>query len=145
MLRWHSCLNGRERASLLDVSTSPGYGGGGSHVQRHVRRIGEETAPGAAFQPTGNQTNPEGICSGPADGGVAQLGEHLPCTQGVSGSNPLISTNASEQTTLCSEPPKRFARRGFDATLRCSSLSPQSLRFAGRYSGRAVWAHSSAG
>jgi hypothetical protein len=54
--------------------------------------LAEETAPGAAFQPTGNQTNPEGICSGPADGGVAQLGEHLPCTQGVSGSNPLIST-----------------------------------------------------
>ena len=27
-------------------------------------------------------------------GGVAQLGEHLPCKQGVSGSIPLISTNA---------------------------------------------------
>ena len=26
-------------------------------------------------------------------GGVAQLGEHLPCKQGVSGSNPLTSTN----------------------------------------------------
>ena len=26
------------------------------------------------------------------DGGVAQLGEHLLCKQGVSGSNPLIST-----------------------------------------------------
>ena len=25
-------------------------------------------------------------------GGVAQLGEHLPCKQGVSGSIPLIST-----------------------------------------------------
>ena len=25
-------------------------------------------------------------------GGVAQLGEHLPCKQGVRGSNPLIST-----------------------------------------------------
>ena len=25
-------------------------------------------------------------------GGIAQLGEHLPCKQGVSGSNPLIST-----------------------------------------------------
>ena len=24
-------------------------------------------------------------------GGVAQLGEHLPCKQGVSGSNPLVS------------------------------------------------------
>ena len=25
-------------------------------------------------------------------GGIAQLGEHLPCTQGVKGSNPFIST-----------------------------------------------------
>ena len=27
------------------------------------------------------------------NGGVAQLGEHLPCKQGVMGSNPIISTN----------------------------------------------------
>ena len=30
-------------------------------------------------------------------GGVAQLGEHLPCKQGVMGSNPIIST----MRTLC--------------------------------------------
>ena len=29
----------------------------------------------------------------PFYGGVAQLGEHLPCKQGVMGSNPIISTN----------------------------------------------------
>ena len=28
----------------------------------------------------------------PGHGGVAQLGEHLPCKQGVMGSNPIIST-----------------------------------------------------
>ena len=28
----------------------------------------------------------------PDHGGVAQLGEHLPCKQGVKGSNPFIST-----------------------------------------------------
>ena len=28
----------------------------------------------------------------PNYGGVAQLGEHLPCKQGVMGSNPIIST-----------------------------------------------------
>ena len=28
-------------------------------------------------------------------GGVAQLGEHLPCKQGVMGSNPIISTRNS--------------------------------------------------
>ena len=31
----------------------------------------------------------------PESGGVAQLGEHLPCKQGVRGSNPLISTQIS--------------------------------------------------
>ena len=30
-------------------------------------------------------------------GGVAQLGEHLPCKQGVRGSNPLISTHRSRE------------------------------------------------
>ena len=29
-------------------------------------------------------------------GGVAQLGEHLPCKQGVMGSNPIISTSTKE-------------------------------------------------
>ena len=30
------------------------------------------------------------------NGGVAQLGEHLPCKQGVMGSNPIISTKDKE-------------------------------------------------
>ena len=30
------------------------------------------------------------------NGGVAQLGEHLPCKQGVMGSNPIISTSPSD-------------------------------------------------
>ena len=29
-------------------------------------------------------------------GGVAQLGEHLPCKQGVMGSNPIISTKGEK-------------------------------------------------
>ena len=29
------------------------------------------------------------------NGGIAQLGEHLPCKQGVSGSIPLTSTNTA--------------------------------------------------
>ena len=33
-------------------------------------------------------------------GGVAQLGEHLPCKQGVMGSNPIIST-ISESKGAC--------------------------------------------
>ena len=31
-------------------------------------------------------------------GGVAQLGEHLPCKQGVMGSNPIISTKGQDGT-----------------------------------------------
>ena len=31
-------------------------------------------------------------------GGVAQLGEHLPCKQGVMGSNPIISTKSVKRT-----------------------------------------------
>ena len=31
------------------------------------------------------------------NGGVAQLGEHLPCKQGVMGSNPIISTNSKSE------------------------------------------------
>ena len=30
-------------------------------------------------------------------GGVAQLGEHLPCKQGVMGSNPIISTKVMNE------------------------------------------------
>ena len=35
-------------------------------------------------------------------GGVAQLGEHLPCKQGVMGSNPIISTipECEKESTL---------------------------------------------
>ena len=36
----------------------------------------------------------------PHYGGVAQLGEHLPCKQGVRGSNPLISTDAFKASRL---------------------------------------------
>ena len=38
-------------------------------------------------------------------GGVAQLGEHLPCKQGVMGSNPIISTKERKFQKL---------RRGFE-------------------------------
>ena len=39
-------------------------------------------------------------------GELAQLGEHLPCTQGVKGSNPLFSTTSASKTQksmLCDE------------------------------------------
>ena len=33
-------------------------------------------------------------------GGVAQLGEHLPCKQGVMGSIPIISTNGERERDI---------------------------------------------
>ena len=38
-----------------------------------------------------------------ANGGVAQLGEHLPCKQGVMGSNPIISTRSAVPTANIGE------------------------------------------
>ena len=35
------------------------------------------------------------------NGGIAQLGEHLPCKQGVKGSNPFISTGMRIHTKVC--------------------------------------------
>ncbi len=34
--------------------------------------------------------------------GIAQLGEHLPCKQGVKGSNPFISTQQVLLVEICS-------------------------------------------
>ena len=39
-----------------------------------------------------NFEGPQQAHMGGTHGGVAQLGEHLPCKQGVMGSNPIIST-----------------------------------------------------
>ena len=50
-------------------------------------------------------------------GGVAQLGEHLPCTQGVKGSNPFISTTT----------PKGARARGRDPTA-ARGLIAQAVR-----------------
>ena len=35
--------------------------------------------------------------SGKEEGGLAQLGEHLPCKQGVESSNLLVSIDSNEQ------------------------------------------------
>ena len=49
----------------------------------------------------------EQVAAGFLYGGVAQLGEHLPCKQGVKGSNPSISTIAMNGMTWLL-PYKRF-------------------------------------
>ena len=66
-------------------------------------------------------------------GGVAQLGEHLPCTQGVKGSNPFVSTYPRRimigpVVQLVSTPPCHGGGRGFESLL-----------------GRLIWSLSSAG
>ena len=50
------------------------------------------------------------------DGGVAQLGEHLPCKQGVRGSIPLISTKGGRGTAA------RTERRRAEGRRACSSV-----------------------
>ena len=50
------------------------------------------------------------------DGGVAQLGEHLPCKQGVMGSIPIIST-----TGQCPDPTVGGCE--YHAVLRTSRIS----------------------
>ena len=42
----------------------------------------------------------EQVAAGFPNGGIAQLGEHLPCKQGVKGSNPFISTIAMSSTRM---------------------------------------------
>ena len=42
--------------------------------------------------PSKKEYKPEKLREDVTNGGVAQLGEHLPCKQGVMGSNPIIST-----------------------------------------------------
>ena len=56
--------------------------------------MGEQVAAGNPLR------SPEALPAGGArkdsDGDVAQLGEHLPCKQGVKGSNPSISRGQGE-------------------------------------------------
>ena len=46
----------------------------------------------------------------PRNGGVAQLGEHLPCKQGVMGSIPIISTRSAVPTAKIDEASVNKAR-----------------------------------
>ena len=59
------------------------------------RGVGTSHAEGGAARPrsgiNGSAANKHDSCRAPGD--VAQLGEHLLCKQGVSGSSPLISTS----------------------------------------------------
>ena len=70
---------------------------------------------GRRFNRPGNpHKNPKGLKAEEVDGGVAQLGEHLPCTQGVSGSrrsklrsapNPLSALRTGDSSHRSVAPP----------------------------------------
>ena len=50
------------------------------------------------------------------NGGIAQMGEHLPCKQGVKGSNPFISTKIFRRAAGQDErvyPPESSLSRGY--------------------------------
>ena len=51
----------------------------------------KQRKPERMRKPQGMRRMHERTAEGSADGDVAQLGEHLPCKQGVKGSNPSIS------------------------------------------------------
>ena len=82
-------------------------------------------------------------------GGIAQLGEHLPCKQGVKGSNPFISTvGISNAYTLYLEnritnqsKVSKFANKRDNKTSEarfCSAESEDSKESSGRKRAR-VW------
>ena len=58
------------------------------------------------------------------NGGVAQLGEHLPCKQGVMGSNPIIST-----TRQCREPSSTNEARTTTPRMRIERARESEARF----------------
>ncbi len=72
-------------------------------------------------------------------GGVAQMGEHLPCKQGVEGSSPFISTSRAVRGARSGELKRKSSRNGRDG----SERKPEK---AGRgEKNHEIWAHSSVG
>ena len=55
-------------------------------------------------------------------GGVAQLGEHLPCKQGVMGSNPIISITEVKRKT------DRLDRTSTESEVRKHTKDPKSRK-----------------
>ena len=70
------------------------------------------------------------ILVAPEYGAIAQMGEHLPCTQGVRGSNPLSSTISAADRQAESEQRREgygdIARR--DGVLLCEAEAAREIR-----------------
>ena len=74
-------------------------------------------------------------------GGVAQLGEHLPCKQGVDSSILFVSTSGSAQGCARSS---RLAERETNPA-RSNRFRGTSQALAGKGNKPSIWAHSSGG
>ena len=61
------------------------------------------------------------------NGGVAQLGEHLPCKQGVKSSNLSVSTRDDKSRTLYLE---NFIQKDFDETTSTSDEQQERCKLA---------------
>ena len=59
-----------------------------------------EVGGSSPLGPTTYESKKNGEKAIPDYGGVAQLGEHLPCKQGVMGSNPIISTRRQKSLKM---------------------------------------------
>ena len=73
----------------------------------------------------------------PKYGGVAQLGEHLPCKQGVMGSIPIISTTGKLPAPSID---KASANKYRDGEVKQNKGEERT-----RYTEELTWAHSSGG
>ena len=70
---------------------------GGNPLERGVERpiecVKKDSGPRLVFPTLQAVQGLNAVVFEPQLGDVAQLGEHLPCTQGVTGSSPVISTS----------------------------------------------------
>ena len=66
------------------------------------------------------------VAAGTFEGGIAQLGEHLLCKQGVKGSNPFISTQIARKVAI-SRPGRRIGDRTAIGGVRFT-VSPRDRR-----------------
>ena len=63
------------------------------------------------------------------NGGVAQLGEHLPCKQGVMGSNPIISTSGHSPLSMSALESRYTPHDGTDTETAMRKMGEEKTRY----------------
>ena len=89
-LSWESTCPA-SRGSWVRIPSSPPVTFFEKKLLSLKRKVTKETLQ-ENLQSDGEKAKPYNYAKAINYGGVAQLGEHLPCKQGVMGSNPIIST-----------------------------------------------------